>query len=241
MNPDEEYGVQEGDMMLQRDRNAASDVWPEVDGQVFVPYEINPELGKRASLITQAFKMISEKTCVKFRLHTDEADYLHFKEGPGCASLVGLTGGEQPLLISKSCTAGNICHEILHALGFYHEHSRKDRNEYITIQYDNISPGREDNFEVRYGKTLGMAYDRGSIMHYGEDYFSRNGKPTIVTKDGNVKIGQRTHLSDLDVERIRKLYHCKGNEEEGTAQVDYGDYEMGLEGLWGFKFSTMAL
>ena len=33
-------------------------------------------------------------------------------------------------------------HEILHALGFYHEHTRRDRNTFISINTDNILPGK---------------------------------------------------------------------------------------------------
>ena len=32
-------------------------------------------------------------------------------------------------------------HEFLHALGFHHEHMRADRDDDVTIHWDNIEPG----------------------------------------------------------------------------------------------------
>ncbi|XP_051539131.1 astacin-like metalloendopeptidase [Myxocyprinus asiaticus] len=203
-----DYAVQEGDLLLSSDRNAVSDLWPQVDGNVSIPYKIDFELADRTDVILKALKMISEKTCIRFHQHINEMDYLLFSYSKGCASYVGCVGGEQPVLIGPPCGAGNICHEVLHSLGLHHEHSRHDRGDHITILYENISPGKESNFAEKVGDTLGLQYDLGSLLHYGAYYFSSNGKPTIVAKNSRVQIGQRTHMSDLDVKKIRKLYHC---------------------------------
>ena len=46
------------------------------------------------------------------------------------------------LSIGEGCQhRGIILHEMLHALGRWHEHSRPDRNNYITIHEDNILNG----------------------------------------------------------------------------------------------------
>ncbi|XP_043087343.1 astacin-like metalloendopeptidase [Puntigrus tetrazona] len=203
-----DYAVQEGDILLQTGRNAGGQLWPEVDGSLSVPYEIDLTLKGRTKDILDAFDMISEKTCVKFHRHAKETDYLRFEEGSGCASYVGCIGGEQSVMVGPKCNVGNICHEIIHSLGFHHEHTRFDRDDHVIILDENIISGKEDNFMKRKGNTLGIKYDAESIMHYGSKYFSRNGKHTMDPIESGVTIGQRTHLSHLDVQRIRTLYRC---------------------------------
>ncbi|XP_020492736.2 hatching enzyme 1.2 isoform X1 [Labrus bergylta] len=155
-----------------------------------------------------AFQMISDYTCIHFVPHSNEYNYLEFKTGKGCASFVGCRGGAQPLYHSQKCSVGNLCHEIIHALGLHHEHTRKDRDDYVAVQWDSIMPGREKNFALKYGNTQNLPYDINSIMHYGSYFFSVDGNPTVLPFEVGVQMGQRTHLSHLDIQRINKLYHC---------------------------------
>lgn len=64
-----------------------------------------------------------------------------------CASRVGRGGSKSQKLTIGSpalrCKIGNIIHELGHAVGFFHEHSRPDRNKYVRILKKNILPGKE--------------------------------------------------------------------------------------------------
>ena len=61
-----------------------------------------------------------------------------------CYSYVGLIGGKsQDISIGSGCVhKGIILHELMHALGFYHEQSRYDRDQYVSIDYSNIKSGK---------------------------------------------------------------------------------------------------
>ena len=62
-------------------------------------------------------------------------------------------------------------HEFGHAIGFHHEQTRPDRDNYIKVNNDNIESGLAYNFDKYkwgYVKNYGIRYDYWSIMHYSQ-------------------------------------------------------------------------
>ena len=59
-----------------------------------------------------------------------------------CQSNIGKTGGKQLLSLGAGCkNRGHVTHELMHALGFFHEHTRPDRDKFVRILWDNIKSG----------------------------------------------------------------------------------------------------
>jgi len=99
----------------------------------------------------------------------------------------------------------------MHALGFFHEQSRKDRDDFVTIVWDNIQKDNFDQFEKYQSNLLGLTYDYDSIMHYGWNYFANDRtQPTIVPKR-KASIGNRKGMSPTDIKKINILYECSGS------------------------------
>ncbi|XP_032413130.1 meprin A subunit beta-like [Xiphophorus hellerii] len=183
-----------------------------------VPYVLDEGLDLRAKgVIMRAFDQFRVKTCIDFKPWDSEDYYIHIKKLDGCWSYVGRTySNGQDLSIGAGCDYIAIVeHELLHALGFYHEQSRYDRDDYVRIVYDNIIAGREYNFnkvESDVSTTHGVPYDYMSVMHYGKDAFSNgNGNgTTIITIDPKYQdvIGQRLDMSPSDALELNLLYNC---------------------------------
>lgn len=84
-------------------------------------------------------------TCIRFKPYTgEENDYIRITAGnSGCWSSVGRIGGRQDVNLQvPGCLTqkGTAIHELMHAVGFLHEHSRYERDDYVNILWQNISP-----------------------------------------------------------------------------------------------------
>ena len=112
---------------------------------------------------------------------------------------LNLQPGNPGCLIGSSGTAE---HEMLHALGTWHEQSRPDRlddishrcfsdnnnrsyrrDQYVRINFENIAEGKEHNFDAKSPSAVLLYgdYDFGSVMHYSRCAFTSNNIETITS------------------------------------------------------------
>ncbi|XP_040069175.1 zinc metalloproteinase nas-14-like [Ixodes scapularis] len=194
-------------------------LWPE--GKVFYKIDKGFDSDSDRKVILDAMELLQSKTCVKFIERTDEENYVLIAPRPGrCASFVGMQGEEQALALDlyRCPNVGQSVHELMHAIGFFHEHSRPDRDSYISIQWNNIEEDAKQSFELKtelIADTLGQPYDYESVMHYPQDAFSKSPPtPTLIPKSPDIDpatLGKgylENFLTDTDVIKVNLLYGC---------------------------------
>ena len=182
-------------------------LWP--NGIVpYTPFGDHPE---RAT-ITAAINYFNEKTNIVFRPKIPaDKNYVQFKLSSGSSANLGMLNNKpNTISIATGAPKGTVMHEILHCLGFYHEHQRKDRDTYVWIDFDNIREGNEHNYDMESKSRNSPNYDFGSVMHYQHTGgFAKDPSKKIIYVLGphpNLDIGQRDSLSNTDLVILYGLY-----------------------------------
>ncbi len=172
------------------------------------------------AIIVEGMSYWEDHTGMRFEPR-QSGELIEFRDGDGCWSSIGravITGFDvQSITLNNSgCDdPGIAAHEIGHAIGIYHEQSRDDRDEYVTVQYDQIREGRASQFDMKGDRAEDRGvYDYESIMHYRRSAFSIGGTCedddtsgcTIVPLEPGVTIGQRDYLSEGDILGGYSLY-----------------------------------
>ncbi|XP_069698233.1 astacin-like metalloprotease toxin 2 [Periplaneta americana] len=223
----------EGDIILRPDQQFGAksvsmrSLWP--NGILYYDYS-NEFSQNHIATIERALAELERETCVRFVRRTVEPTYILLRNTKrGCASQVGYfptKGGINLYLTTPGCLKkGTIQHEFLHALGFWHEHTRPDRSDFIDVYWENIIPGREANFQERphFERHEWLPYDYNSVMHYRAVAFSKDRlSATIVPKNHKAffVIGQRVKFSPMDLAKLNVLYNCGEDYYRGGYVMD---------------------
>ncbi|CAG7785757.1 unnamed protein product [Allacma fusca] len=128
--------------------------WPNRE----VVYEIDGRFNNdERNVILQGMNEISSRTCIRFRQRNGDGNFVFLERGgpgSGCWSYVGQQGGRQVLNLQAPepgqghCVwSGTVAHELIHAIGYYHEQSRPDRDDFVAINWSNIPGDVAYNFD----------------------------------------------------------------------------------------------
>ncbi|KHJ90478.1 astacin [Oesophagostomum dentatum] len=209
--------------------------YPRTTWEKGVFYSFHNASNKVKSVFTKAAQEWEKDTCIDF-IESDSPERIEVMIEDGCWSYVGNTHKKQPLSLGDGCeSVGTAAHEIGHALGMFHTHSRHDRDDFIMLNAKNIQPGWEDQFDKETKKTndnYGITYDYGSVMHYGATRFALlyefvkrlcltakvfefsatyNDEYTMVPYDENyIETLGSPFISFYELLMINKHYNCLG-------------------------------
>ncbi|XP_065068953.1 uncharacterized protein LOC135694184 isoform X2 [Rhopilema esculentum] len=243
--------VYQGDIVLDEAENAALGLgrsttqniivltWPRKLWRTrTVPYIISGQSYDAVQKIEAAMRDLEKRVCLKFRKHqSGDKAWLNIYRGNSCWANIGrsLAFGKTDVSLGPSCLSQTLIqHELIHALGFFHEQSRRDRDNYVNVLNWNISPANLYNFDKtkKYeAETFGVPYDYSSIMHYTKTTWTKNGQDTMQAKnDPDLRLGG-TVLSKYDVMKLNLMYHC--HDKSGERWTEWSDWSRCIRNNYG--------
>lgn len=142
----------------------------------------------------------------------------------GAVNAIGRYPGIRDVMLKADADAVTIMHELMHVLGFHHEHQRSDAGDVLDIALNSEDTFGVHNFETIPGALqpeedalkydlkrpykMYTPYDVNSIMHYASAAAELRGHRMVRRYDGK-DIPRPTGLSVMDLEAIARMYDEK--------------------------------
>ena len=161
------------------------------------------------TLVRTTLAAMAQKLPVTFVEDTNntEANYVKLDWAPassnfgGSSNAIGMAGGEQTIVFpighvqdtslpqaipyNIQPNAGTLRHEMLHAIGLWHEQSRTDRDTFVAVNTNCIQSGQTSQFDIQTGSVAVGPYDFSSIMHYSPVAFCVPVPAGLADPDGD--------------------------------------------------------
>ncbi|KFF23066.1 M12 family metallopeptidase [Chryseobacterium sp. JM1] len=174
-------------------------------------YTVAGNMGSiNANKITSAVNEYNTKTNTQWIPRTNQTNYVEFIFGSSSGSdgwaHIGYQGGKQTISLDQYISVGSVIHEMGHTVGLYHEHARKDRDQYVSIQWNNIQDGQAYNFNMYNSGTDIGPFNINSVMMYWPNSYSKNGQPTIKRANNTTFTYNRTGFTTGDINTINTMY-----------------------------------
>ncbi|WKY09017.1 hypothetical protein Q1695_001849 [Nippostrongylus brasiliensis] len=196
-----------------RDKRYPQTTWPKRE----VPYFFDDSASATTKSVFKKAAMLWQKdTCLSIYEDRYAAESIRVFMGDGCWSYVGKTRGKQDLSLGNGCDSiGTAAHELGHALGFFHTHSRHDRDNNIIVVTKNIKEDWLDQFTLETKDTndnYGLPYDYGSLLQYGASSATKEKKPTMFSMLPNdtkyIETLGSPFISFIDLYMMNVHYNC---------------------------------
>ncbi|HTA29929.1 MAG TPA: M12 family metallopeptidase [Candidatus Cybelea sp.] len=197
-----------------------------------IPYDISKLTPAQQAIALRAMKRWTDTGAkLKFVPRAAEVEYVYFTGKTDAGNNTSHDGFKKGTRTDVNITAfwwrqeeWMPAHELGHVLGFAHEFQRWDRDQFVTIHYENIKDGRAPDYDwIPKANWLvsSLPYDYHSIMHYRICWASKcedqckdgiGSSPCAVIEPVDKKydgvIGQwgDNKISELDAERARLAY-----------------------------------
>ncbi|XP_065089792.1 astacin-like [Ochlerotatus camptorhynchus] len=189
-----------------------------------VPYKVAGSFAtKDWAVVQRAIDQYTLMTCIRFVKQTKEPYYVTFwNNATGCHSHVGFYADNnyhQINLQTPGCTtySGTPVHEMMHTLGAFHEFTRTDRDNYITINRQALLPEYQTdafynaNFGItpaQYVSNYNTSYNYGSVMHYSRYAGAASALTPVMSpkKMWCTDFGNNNGLTDTDIQLINAMY-----------------------------------
>lgn len=177
-----------------------------------IAFSIDPQL-PNPERVHKVIAYFNHYTPVRLVPYTNQRDSIVFSptDVELCLSYVGRIGGHQPIYLDYRCGEKEIIHELMHALGFIHEHSRPDRDQYVRVNWDKIEEDKQSQFEAAPASMAephkGRPFDYQSVMIYDPtDFAKQRGDHTLESLTGAKIEPVRHGISQEDLARLVEMY-----------------------------------
>src|SRR5215470_7055725 len=197
-----------------------------------VPYDLSSLTESQQQTVLAAMKRWTDTGAdISFVPRTNQVEYIYFTGKTNAGNNTSYIGFRPGTRIDVNITAfwwrqkeWMPAHELGHVLGLFHEHARWDRDQFVTVHYEHIKPGRAFDYDwvPRTNWIVSSAPgDYRSIMHYRTCWASSceseckdgdGSSPCAVLDpvgkeyDGIIGQWQDNGISKWDAEKVRRVY-----------------------------------